>query len=179
MNDGSVLIEENNDNIIIEIKDEDNIIVSVEESNNIIDIEISEAIQGDQGIQGIQGIQGPPAEFLYKTTGEDIGGNRVVIINEDGLVYYAYNTLISHLSRTIGITTHAAAKGEIIEIQIFGEMVFNGWAWETFKNIYLSVNGLLTQDVPALPDSYYLQILGFPTSLTSMIIRVREPIILA
>ncbi|MGA2433931.1 MAG: hypothetical protein ABSG25_01460 [Bryobacteraceae bacterium] len=126
--------------------------------------------------QGPAGPQGPAASGVYsKITGEDIGGDRVVIIDIDGLLYYADQTNLYDIDKILGITTQAGIQGTMIKVQGSGEMVEPSWSWDMTLPIYLGVNGLLTQ---ILPTSRFLLEMGFPSSPISMIIKIGTPIIL-
>jgi hypothetical protein len=139
-----------------------------------------EVIFNQIGLQGLPGEPGDSGNIVKKFAGENLGGHRIVTVDDQGLgkVWYAYNTELSHLHRVLGMTTGAVAEGDEAEILTFGEWHSNTWNWVQYKSIYLGVNGLLTQVVPTFPDSEYLQIIGFPTSQTSMMVRIAEPIIL-
>ena len=165
------------DNIIIDVVESvDQIQIDAIESSDIINVSISE-----MGIQGNPGEKGDPGTTVLKVAGEALGGHRMVTVDDQGLgkVWYAYNTNISHLHRVLGMTTGAVAEGDTASILTFGEWHSDTWNWVQYNSIYLGVNGLLTQVVPTYPDSAYLQIIGFPTSPTSMMLRIAEPIILA
>ena len=121
---------------------------------------------------------GDDARFGVMTTsataGVDLGGQRVVVISSGNAVY-ADNTDSTHTNKVLGITTGAATNGQSVMIQSHGEMVEPSWTWTLNQPVFLSTNGLLTQTPPTTGFS---QIVGFPTSATSLFINIREPLTL-
>lgn len=77
----------------------------------------------------------------------DLAGHRVVQINPDGKAIYADNIDFAS-SNAIGITTHAAAAEEIIEIATFREFSEPSWDWIPGKPLFLGESGHLTQTPP-------------------------------
>lgn len=130
---------------------------------------------------GLQGLQGPPGAtvisgaILPKTAGENLGGNRVVIISTDGKAYYADRTNPEHTHKVLGITTGAVNIGESASIQTFGEMTEGSWNWDVTKPLFVGTNGLMTQTAPS--SGFVLEI-GVPLTPTSIFIDIGKPIIL-
>jgi len=79
------------------------------------------------------------------------------------------------LGRVVGISLNAAQDGDDVEVLIFGYIEFNGWDFDITKPVYLSVDGLVTQNLPIIGFS---QIVGFAESPTRLFVNLREPIIL-
>lgn len=129
--------------------------------------------RGPQGVQGIPGRDGSPT-VLTLFTGEAIGGHRAVGI-KDQKVYYADNSDINSVYNAIGISKGASDINSSVEVQIAGIISFNGWNWNLGVPIFLGTSGQLTQTAPTIG---YLQIVGYPTSTTDMIIQINNVVLL-
>jgi|SRR5688572_154325 len=134
-------------------------------------------------VVGIPGPPGPPggggggpAEDLRitGTAAVPLGGHRAVYRRADGLIDYADAATLSHMSRAIGITTAAAAAGGAVTIVMLGEMTEGSWTWTPGGAIFLGLNGVLTQNVPALPGSAFQAVLGVAVTSTTMYVD-RQP----
>lgn len=97
-----------------------------------------------------------------------IGGQRVVSLNYDNEAEYPLD-----FSRAIGITKHAAVKGDNLTIQTSGLMYESSWDWIPERAIYFSMDGVLTQTVPT--SGTILQI-GFTVSAKEIFIKIGTPI---
>jgi hypothetical protein len=86
--------------------------------------------------------------FTKVIAGENLGGNRVVFINEESKAMYASHLFISDAFKILGVTTEAVVVNEAVEIQSFGEMEEASWNWNVTLPIYVGANGLLTQNIP-------------------------------
>lgn len=118
-----------------------------------------------------------PVEVTY-TTAEALGGNRIVYIDTDNFVHYASNDDLGITNVTLGVTKHAAAAGQPIVVQISGEMVNPGWAFNKKVPLFLGKNGMFTEAVPSYPSSLVSLIAAFTVDADRIIIRFREPIVL-
>lgn len=128
------------------------------------------------GIQGPTGATGPSgASVLSKTAGETLGGNRVVMVDTDGKVYYADRSIVSHANKVLGLTQGAASVSTAVNVQTYGVMTEPSWNWDMTKPVFLSTTGLLTQTAPA---AGFILMLGFPISTTSMLIDIDKPIVI-
>jgi hypothetical protein len=108
--------------------------------------------------------------------GEALGGHRIVYKNNDGKVYYADCTEISHLNRILGLTVGAINSQANGVVLCFGLITEPSWTWTMGLSVYLSTSGLLTQTAPT---SDFALIVGFPTATTSMFIDIQMPVMLA
>ncbi len=106
--------------------------------------------------------------------GENIGGNRAIIVT-DNKFYYASQSNLNHVNKVIGITTQSGIINSSIIVQSSGEMIEPSWNWDIDKPVYLGNNGLLTQTIPS---TGFLLEMGIPNSNISLIIRIKIPIIL-
>jgi|SRR5271157_1834398 len=157
---------------MFELKIEEELINLALEENPIKFIVSTEGARGEKGIQGVPGISG----LFNKVCGEDIGGNRVVIIDVDGKLYYADKDNLNHINKILGITTQAGMIGTTIQVQSISEMVEPSWNWDVTKPaVYLGNNGLLTQTVPI--TGFLLEI-GNTSSNISIIINIKMAFIL-
>lgn len=126
--------------------------------------------QGDQGIQGDTGPQGPQGISIAAfTRNADIALQpfKAVISTPTGCTY-ADNSIISHMSKVIGITSVSAAANS--QITIYSSGLLSGFSGLTANSpIFLSTNGDITQTIPT---SGFLQKLGVAASDTEVIINV-------
>jgi hypothetical protein len=105
--------------------------------------------------------------------GEGIGGNRVVIFDADGKLYYANQSDPTHANKIAGVTLQAGIADSVITCQSSGQMDEAGWTWDVSKPVYLADNGLMTQ---VLPTSGFIIVIGMPITATSLLIRIHMPI---
>jgi hypothetical protein len=113
---------------------------------------------------------------ISKVAAEVLGGHRVVIVNSGNKLLYADNAVPEHMWKIVGITTQAAVLGTSCIYAVDNQEIQEGsWTWDTTKPIYLTGLGLLTQ-VP--PTTGFINIVAFPTSSTSLIVRLFNPITL-
>jgi hypothetical protein len=100
----------------------------------------------------------------------NLGGNRVVMANNE----YADNTILSTVGKAIGFTKNAVNSGSPVEI--INNNFLDGFSGLTInENIYLSINGTITQTVPT---TGYIQNLGIAISSTSILINIQQPLVL-
>jgi hypothetical protein len=117
-----------------------------------------------------------PSIIVSKIAAEVIGGHRVVIVNSDNKLLYANNSIPEHKWKILGISTQAAVLGAACIYAINNQEIQEvSWAWDTAKPIYLTGLGLLTQ-VP--PTTGFINVVAFPTSPTSLTVRLSNPITL-
>jgi len=137
---------------------------------------------GKQGLQGIQGPQGKPGApggtTLEYPASIALSGHRAVMFGPDGKLVYASAANLAHMGRVIGITLNAADAGADCRVQNFDQIEEPSWSWDTSKPVYLGADGVLTQLVPALPESKFSMVVGFPVSSTILLVNLREPIVL-
>ncbi len=126
---------------------------------------------------GIQGPPGPPGlSRISGVAGTALSGHRAVVAGTDGKFYYASSADAGHAGRVAGITAGAVTGGDAAEIQTYGVVMEPSWNWDMMKNIYLGVDGALTQTAP---DAGIVVRMGFPMSATSMFVDIGVGIVLA
>jgi hypothetical protein len=132
------------------------------------------------GAQGPAGVPGPPgpagAVTLSYIAAIALSGHRVVVLDATVQLIYADSGIAAHANKVLGITTGAASAGASATVQIGGEVVEPTWSWVLDTPIWLGANGTLVQ---VQPTAGFGLIVGFPTSATSMVFGVKEPITLA
>jgi len=116
------------------------------------------------------------SNLLQKTAAVTLSGHRLVVLDQNNMATYASSNTLTTSQRVIGITTTSALVGEEVTIQTSGEVVEPTWNWDVSKMIYLGIGGYLTQTPPT---SGFLLIVGVPSTPTSMIVNIRQPIILS
>ena len=93
-------------------------------------------------------IKKPSKEIKYDyLSGETLGGQRVVM-NNNGIVYYADNTNLEHINKVTGITQYAVTSNALVTVICYGEFEEVGWNWDISKPLWLSTSGAMTQTCP-------------------------------
>lgn len=128
---------------------------------------------GAQGPQGIPGAGGGSSDILKVAT-TALGGQRVVISDGASNAAYASNQVLAHRDFVLGVTTGAASAGATVTVKRSGEMTEPTWSWSV-GNVWLGVNGLLTQ-TPPVPPALFSRIIGTAIAPTVVRIDLREPI---
>jgi hypothetical protein len=105
--------------------------------------------------------------------GENLGGQRAVVIDNGKVVYLQPNDL-TNIGKKIGITNQAAAQDDLIEVVICGEVKNSGWSLLPDAVYYVAANGILSTTIPASPN--YFQRVGTATSADSLLISFSEPV---
>lgn len=128
---------------------------------------------------GVQGPPGPPGQsgvgyVTYLAQGP-LGGHRAVCAAFSLYVRYADHNSLPDATAVIGITLNAAADNDLINVATSGEIIEPSWSWAEGLPIFVGANGALTQ-VP--PTSGFQLIVGVATSPTSILVGIKQPIIL-
>lgn len=114
------------------------------------------------------------AGVLSKIAGEDLGGHRVLVTDASDELIYADNSILTHRWKIIGISAQAALIGNICTYAgDTQELTEGSWSWDTNLPIYLTGEGLLTQTPPT---TGFIMIVAFPTSATSLQVKISNPI---
>lgn len=154
--------------MLLSEQDSSTVLVSVQENTTIV--------SGGVGFPGPPGPAGPVGSSnITAAAGEPLGGHRAVVLDADGLAWYADNTDAQHLGRVVGITLSAAVLGADATLQSAGYITEPSWNWTPYQPVYLSANGLLTQTPPT---TGFMQVLGVALSATSLFIQLRDPIVI-
>ena len=120
---------------------------------------------GTQGPAGVAGADGASPDQVIKTASVDLNGHRAVAVSGAGLVY-ADSSNQAHIGLVIGITTGAVLAGQSVNVLTAGEVTEPTWSW-SLGNVYVGVNGLLTQTAPTVG---FIQIIGIATSPTTLLV---------
>ncbi len=75
----------------------------------------------------------------------------------------------------LGVTLGAALAGDPVNVAVSGEVTEPSWAWAEDMQIFLGVDGALTQTIPT---SGALLVVGVATAPTTILVGVKFPIIL-
>lgn len=162
MPDQTVLVEE------IQILAEQN--TSTVLVDEVEEIEVLSVAQ-----QGPPGPPGPGGLITHSLIASaTLGGHRAVISTSSGAAYASADNE-DHSARVVGITTGAATSGNPIEIQSVGQMTELSWGWTPDADIYLGINGVLTQTIP--PTAAFAQRIGYAVTPTSIWVELGEPIV--
>lgn len=163
------IVTSNNDSVLV--TDSKSSTVSIQSEGNIVVEEIVSDTVVQGGVQGPRGIPGQSLQFEYVVAGQALGGNRAVTVNSSGLLVYP--DLTSPDSRIYGITTHSAAAGELVTVQIAGTQTEPSWSWTTNLPVFVLIDGILSQ-IP--PNSGQVLVVGYAQSPTKVFIDKQPPI---
>lgn len=160
-----------NDNIELYL-DYDEITSTINTSDTIVDM------TGDNLIIDVKcgSTLVPKEELMQKITGENVGGLRVVTVDDNGHIIHATVPRVLDGKPVIGITTEAEFIGNLCDIGVTGdEIIEPSWTWDVNESIYLGDDGNLTQ-IP--PITNFVQLVAVPLSPTSLRVRIEPPIFL-
>ena len=123
-------------------------IVIDEDDGDIVSIieEVDEVFETQEGAQGQPGPAGGVTFTLI--AGEDLGGHRIVVVNDSGQAIYADPSNTDHAFRLAGMTTGAVSSAGAATIQGAGEIIEPSWSWTPGIPVFLGPNGTLTQTAP-------------------------------
>lgn len=160
------------------IHPEDNSLVEILDIANQFEVSIGEPpanMSLEFVIGGIKGDKGDPGGVtVTRVAFDSLAGNRVVIQNSDDTVSYASSDNASHANRVLGVTTHAATATAEIAIQLSDVMAEVSWSWEPNAPVFLSSDGMLTQDINST-GLFFLQV-GTALSATKLLIDKQIPV---
>lgn len=129
--------------------------------------------QGPPGPPGAPG-QGGVSYVTFTASGA-LGGHRAVRASFANRAVYADHDDVASASSVLGITLGAADDGTQVNVAASGEIIEPSWAWVVDKPIFVGVNGVLTQTPP---PTGFLLVVGVATSATSMLVSIKQPIVL-
>lgn len=137
------------------------------------EVEVVEVVA--EGLQGPPGPPGPGGVTTHTlTAGAILGGLRVVLSGASGAVHASADNA-DHAARVIGITLGAATTGNPVTVQATGRITELSWTWTPDDDIYLGLNGVLTQTIP--PTAAFAQRVGYAVTPTSMWVDITEPVV--
>lgn len=134
---------------------------------------LQEAKQGPPGPPGAPGQAG--VSYVTFLASGPLGGHRAVRAAFARHAQYADNNDVTGAAAVLGITLHAAEAEAAINVAASGEIVEPSWAWVVDAPIFVGAAGVMTQVPPA---SGFQLIVGVATSRTSMLVSIKQPIIL-
>lgn len=123
---------------------------------------------GEQGPRGVDGNTNVTA-----TAAEAIGGHRLVRLDTAGNVRCASSAVVGELGQVVGLTLGAAVVDDPVTIRTAGIVDEQSWAWTPGGNLYLGINGLLTQTAPT---SGVLQPVGYAVTATKIFLSIQSPV---
>lgn len=153
--------------------------VTVEQRGTQVRVEDQTGTRVDTGgRQGIPGRDGQDAGLIERRALTAIGGHVVVRSLTAQLVEHAAAIDDEHGDDTLGITTNAAAPGNVLNIQRSGALTMSGWNWTQGDPVFVGLDpGTMTQTAPDPAAGYtFSQIIGFAESATSIFIDIQPPI---
>lgn len=115
----------------------------------------------------IPGIPGPPGSggvSFVKIAAAAISGHRVVRAVNASQIAVASADDLSHANTILGITTNAAALGGNCNVVNQGFVTESSWAFVAGQNVFIGLNGALTQSPSVYPASLYQRVIGIAVS---------------
>lgn len=143
--------------------------------------DILSVIQADGGlvtvIEAQQGPSGPPGASVSNTlvAQQSLGGHRIVIASGLNGADHADATDPTHFGRVVGITTGAADALAEVTVQSAGPIDEASWSWVPDADIWLGINGLMTQTPPS--TAAFVQRVGFALTPTRIWVDLSEPVL--
>lgn len=126
------------------------------------------------GARGPAGADGSAS--LSAVAAVNLGGHRLVMLDEAGLARYADQTNEYECGRVVGMTTGAAAMGNSASILMHGLIIEPTWSWAPGLDMFLGTDGVPTQTGPLTGVSL---VIGFPMGATAMFIDINPPVLQA
>jgi hypothetical protein len=146
------------------------------EAATIVQSGSQQGLRGAPGRDGVDGQDGASASLYVSCIASGaIGGGRVVRIIWDRYVGYVSSDDITQATTVLGITTGAAAHEDQVYAQYMGEIVDSGWNWVPGP-VYCGINGVITQTVPT---TGFILMLGTAINSTTIVINIKQPLILS
>lgn len=117
------------------------------------------------------------APGFHFIAGETIGGQRVVAINPaTSKLVLADSTNIAQMGYVVGLSSNSAFSGDVITVQDNQVITDSGWSWDITKaNVFLGINGQMTQTAPTVGFLCQVAMVLNPTSL---MFSIKQPILL-
>lgn len=137
-------------------------------------VETPSASVVSQGIQGPAGVGG--SSVVPYIAGVAISSYTAVTLDASGKLAPADCTDMTQVDRVLGIALQSAQAGGSVNVQLLGEVDFNGWNWTLNAPVFLGRNGALTQ---TQPTTGFVQVLGSPITATRLSVWKLAPLVLA
>jgi hypothetical protein len=109
------------------------------------------------------------------TLGETVSAYRMVYADLDGKIYAASSDDVLTAQAVRGITTQAGDEDDAVNVVLTGEVTNGGWAWTGNQDLFLGVDGIVT-NVP--PTSGFSLRVGYSVTATKMVVDIGGVIIL-
>lgn len=107
--------------------------------------------------------------------GEEILFGRVVTLNNNGKLYHNEPSDLLTYQRVVGFATQDAVINQQMRVLISGQLTNSGWSLTPGAIYYAAADGTITSSVPLSGIS---QVVGVASSSTTLIVEIRQPIIL-
>lgn len=170
------VLDERVENVVVSAVDSE--VILVERDQQVVDEveDINILTVGEPGPRGIQGLPGSVQSTVTRVAAIDLGGQRVVVLDDSEEAIYADRSIVAHADKVLGVTTGAAVAGANATVQTYGEMEDPSFAFTPGGAVYASINGLLTQ---TSPSSGFSLVIGFAMAATKLFVDLGVPTIRA
>lgn len=126
--------------------------------------------------RGITGPAGPDSCLTGVTAGETIIAYQAVYVEND-VAFLASNDDIPNFLNFAGIAKVGALVSQAIDISTSGTIENPGWSFTVPGNIYLGLNGQLTQTPVSQINGNVHRFIGEVISPTRIIIRIEDAVV--
>jgi len=129
---------------------------------------------GPKGTPGATGPAGDGSMFPKEATQITSIGQAVRAIGADQCGR-ASKDVPAHAGTVVGIATNDANPPEMVQVRTAGYMTFAGWTWTPYQQVFVGIDGALTQ---VAPESGFCQTVALAVSATTVLVRIDTPILL-
>lgn len=159
--------------------DSGSIVNEVLPSSGVVSNDISTpSVAGIAIINTGSGIIGPKGDVggtsFIKVASENIGGQRIVVLNADDEVEYASSENMTHMNIVLGLTKTAIVQGG--EVEVLNNIIFEepSWNWTPNLPVFLTANGLMSQNIN--DTGLFILSIGTALSATKIYLKQSQPI---
>lgn len=110
---------------------------------------------------------------FFKVAHGTLSGHRAVTPRDAETVEYATNSDVL-IHRPVWLTTSSAVAGDLVQVHVFGSITESSWNWIPGRQVWLGIDGALTQIVPSAPAA--LVQLGVAESPETLFFDPKTPI---
>lgn len=124
----------------------------------------------------VDGLASTGEQLVYAATaGQNLSGDRAVVLDDSGEAVYASNDDLTHLGRRVFLTAGAALDGDDVDLISEGPVVEGSWSWTPGEPLYLGAGGALTQVAPSSPAEFSL-LIGYALAADTIFFDPKMPI---
>ena len=171
---------------LLEVKIDDSVTVVAVEDSTVVTPEVRDEVVTDtvqvvtiataleQGPPGPPGAPGPAGgQVVQRRAGMTISALHVVYEDRFGQVWPADHDVPGDVFTLLGLTLSSADTGQPVNVQRYGHVDDDGWAWPVGARIYLGRQGRIQVGPPA---GRFEVLIGAALSPTRLQLNIQDPI---